>query len=612
MSNIELLPSQNNICGMEIKDKIIYKYKCPPNKFCNYAADEKLGICENTGCFPYNMNGVNINIKDYDGSEVSRNRMTNICDRKTSTDGKCGLDNNSTKCPNKKCCSIKGICGYDKESCISISPYYSNDIIAEVNRNYFSNYIDVKDYQYEFIKQITDKYKGNNNFEISTDNKCGLDLDKEKIFKCTDNKYCDKNNNCTVDYNNFNNNNLNLNSNLNLQDLDLDLFRGEKFNDEYSKWNRKKEKIQSIYNKYINNNLEISTNENCGIDFENEKIFKCSDKKYCDKFNKCSIDYNKYIDNKTVDFNNTILKDFINEEELKNLNSKLMDGKNFINEYNNWKKIKKEKIQSVYNKYINNNNFEISTNGKCGIDLENEKIFKCSDKQYCDQFYNCSVNYDNNSYNNRFNFNNSNLRDLNSNIIYYTDEPLTDKPFSEETLKEPFGEGENDPLRTGKPLGENDRKLKDLSSNLIHGDKFFEEYNKFRNPLDCNNIKTLDSFKTLYNIKTNNNFKILDIVKTNKIDDKTCDIKYNYQGNVTGQNSRRIIFQYNPDIGYVCTNIDKEMSGYTTLNLNDKYKDEMIKEEQNNKTYIYIIIFISIIFFVVFIIGIVLVFMDKK
>ena len=606
MSNIELLPSQNNICGMEIKDKITYKYKCPPNKFCNYAADGKLGICENTGCFPYNMNDIKINIKDYDGSGVSRNRMTNICDRKTSTDGKCGLDNNSTKCPNKKCCSIKGNCGYDKESCISISPYHSNDIIAEVNRNYFSNYIDVKDYQYEFIKQITDKYKGNNNFEISTDNKCGLDLEKEQIFKCTDNKYCDKYNNCTVDYKKFNNNNLNLNTNLNLQDLDLDLFRGEKFNDEYSKWNKKKEKIQSIYNKYINNNLEISTNENCGIDLENEKIFKCSDKQYCDKYNKCSIDYNKYIDNKIVDIDNNIFKDFINEEELKDLNPKLMDGEKFNNEYDNWKKIKKEKIQSIYNKYINNNNFEISTNGKCGIDLENEKIFKCSDKQYCDQFYNCSVNYDNNSYNNRFNFNNSNLRDLNSNIIYYTDEPLIDKALTDKLLSD------NDPLRTGKPLGENDRKLKDLSSNLIHGDKFFEEYNKFRNPLDCNNIKILDTFKTLYNKKTNNNLKILDIVKTNKIDDKTCDIKYNYQGDVTGQNSRRIIFQYNPDIGYVCTNIDKEMSGLTTLDLNDKYKDEMTKQENNNITSIYIIIFISFIFLIVFIIGIVLAFMNKK
>jgi hypothetical protein len=162
------------------------------------------------------------------------------------------------------------------------------------------------------------------------------------------------------------------------------------------------------------------------------------------------------------------------------------------------------------------------------------------------------------------------------------------------------------------PVGDNDKKLKDLSSNLIHGNKFFEEYNKFRNPLDCNNIKILDTFKTLYNKKTNNNLKILDIVKTNKIDDKTCDIKYNYQGDVTGQNSRRIIFQYNPDIGYVCTNIDKEMSGLTTLDLNDKYKDEMTKQENNNITSIYIIIFISFIFLIVFIIGIVLAFMNKK
>ena len=140
MSNIELLPSQNNICGIEQKDKITYKYKCPDNKFCNYG-DGKLGICEKTGCFPYNIKGTNINIKEYDGSKVSRNIMTNICDRKISTNGKCGLDNNSTKCPNGQCCSNKGICGYDKESCIYISPYYSNNIIEDVNRNYFSNYM---------------------------------------------------------------------------------------------------------------------------------------------------------------------------------------------------------------------------------------------------------------------------------------------------------------------------------------------------------------------------------------------------------------------------------------------------------------------------------------
>ena len=548
MSNIELLPAQNNICGIESKDKKTYKYKCPANKFCNYG-NEKLGICEKTGCFPYNVKDTKIDIKQYDGSEVLRNRMTNICDRKISTNGKCGLDNDSTKCPNGQCCSIKGTCGYDKESCIYISPYYSNNIIEDVNRNYFSNYIDVKNYQYEFIKDIKNKYIGNNNFELSKDNKCGLDLEKEKIFKCTDDKYCDKNNDCSLDYYNYENNNLNLNSNLNLQDLDLDLLNGEKFNNEYNKWENNKEKSESIYNKYINNNLEISTNGICGIDFENEKIFKCLDKQFCDNNKKCSIDYYKYNDNQIYDINNSILKDYISEKNLKDLNPDLLHGHKFKNEYNNWINTKKERLESIYNKYVKNNNFEVSTDGKCGVDLDNEKIFKCSNKHYCDQYYKCSLNYDTNSYNNRFNFNNSNLKDINSNKLYYDD----------------------------------DIKLKDLNSNFIHGENFFEEYNKFRNPeeyklknqLDCNNIKTLDSFKTLYNKKTNNNLKIVSIVKTNKIDNNTCDIKYNFEGNIKGQNSRRTTFTYIPDIGYVCTNIDKEMSGLTTLDLNAYYKDEI-------------------------------------
>lgn len=573
MSNIELLPSQNNICGIERKDKKIYKYKCPSNKFCNYG-NENFGICENTGCFPYhNIKDINIDIKQYDGNQVSRNRMTNICDRKISTDGKCGLNNNSTKCPNGQCCSIKGICGYDKESCIYISPYYSNNIIEDVNRNYFSNYIDVKNYQYDFIKQITNKYIDNNNFELSDDNKCGLDLEKEKIFKCTDQKYCDKNNNCSIDYNNYYNNYLNLNSNLNLQDLDLDLLNGEKFKKEFTKWENNKEKSQYVYNKYVNNNLEISTNGSCGIDLENEKIFKCSDKQFCDNNSKCSLDYYKYNDNQIYDLNKSVLKDYINEKDLKDLNPNFLHGNNFNNEYNNWINTKKEKLQSIYNKYVKNNNFEVSTNGNCGIDLDNEKIFKCSNKQYCDQYYKCSLNYDINSYNNRFNFNNSNLKDINSNKLYYNDE----------------------------------RKLKDLNSNLMHGNNFFEEYNKFRNPLDqtnkldCNNIKTLDSFKTFYNNKTNNNLKIFNIVKTNKINDNTCDIKYNFEGNIIGQNSRRITFKYIPDIGYVCTNIDKEMSGLTTLDLNANYRDEIyIQNITKTKTNIiiiilYIIIFISLI-----------------
>jgi hypothetical protein len=571
MSNIELLPSQNNICGIETKDKTTYKYKCPANKFCNYG-NEKLGICEKTGCFPYNVKDTKIDIKQFDGNQVSRNRMTNICDRKISTNGKCGLDNDSTKCPNGQCCSIKGTCGYDKESCIYISPYYSNNIIEDVNRNYFSNYIDVKNYQYEFIKEIKKKYIGNNNFELSKDNKCGLDLEKEKIFKCIDDKYCDKNNNCSLDYYNYENNNLNLNSNLNLQDLDLDLLNGEKFNKEYDKWVNNKEKSQSIYNKYINNNLEISTDGICGINFENEKIFKCPDKQFCNNNNKCSIDYYKYNDNQIYDFNNSIIKDYISEKNLKDLNPDLLHGHKFKNEYNNWINTKKERLQSIYNKYVKNNNFDVSTDGRCGVDLDNEKIFKCSNKQYCDQYYKCSLNYDTNSYNNRFNFNNSNLKDINSNKLYYDD----------------------------------DIKLKDLNSNFIHGEKFFEEYNKFRNPeeyklknhLDCNNIKTLDSFKTFYNNKTNNNLKILNIVKTNKINDKTCDIKYNFEGKIKGENSRRITFTYIPDIGYVCTNIDKEMSGLTTLDLNASYKDEMYEHKFKNKILIFIIylfIFISLI-----------------
>jgi hypothetical protein len=589
------VPSNNNICGIVTKDNAAYK--CPSNKFCNYG-DEKLGICENTSCFPYNIRDTYVDYRKFDGGKVSRNRMTNICDRKISTDGKCGLDNNSTICPNGQCCSIKGKCGYDKESCIYISPYYSNDIIAEVNRNYYSNYNDVKNFQYQFIKQINNKYIGNNNFEISTNGKCSLDLVNEKILKCPDKQYCDKNYNCSIDYKNYNDdqNSMNLNLNLNLQDLDLNLIHGTNFNEEYDKWKYRKEKVESIRNKYINNNFENSTNGNCGIDLENEKIFKCSGKQYCDQYNKCSTDYNNYNDNQKFDFNNSNLKDlssnaiyYNNEIELKDLSSNLIHGEKFNEGYKEWINTKKGQIQSIRNKYINNNNFEISKDRRCGIDLENEKIFKCSGNEYCNVYNECSVDYEKNSYSNRFNFDNNTLKDLNTNLIlnpiFYNDE----------------------------------RKLKDLSSNLMHGDKFYEEYGKFRNPLNCNNSISLDSFKTLFYNKTGKDLKIVDIVKTNKVNDNTCDIKYNFEGKFSGQNSRRIKFQYKPDIGYVCTDIGIGMTGLTTLPLdsNTNFGDEMsglttqpLDSNKNNPLLLPIII-TSIIIVVVIIAFIIYYFNNK-
>ena len=136
------------------------------------------------------------------------------------------------------------------------------------------------------------------------------------------------------------------------------------------------------------------------------------------------------------------------------------------------------------------------------------------------------------------------MKDLSSNTIYYND----------------------------------DIGFKDLSSNLIHGDNFYKEYDKYNKlqeallassnnkvQLDCNNSKILDSFKTFFYNQTGQNSKIADIIKTNKVDNNTCDIKYNFEGSYVGQNTRRITFQYKPGIGYVCTNMDDEMSGLTLI-----------------------------------------------
>jgi len=374
------LPSQNNICGIVTKDNAAYK--CPSNKFCNYGG--LAGICENTDCMPdaFVNKPINMDHRKFDGDGVSRivdvsgNIKSLNCDRKISTDGKCGLNNNSTKCPDGQCCSLKGTCGYDKESCLYIgprynnnnpfaqfiSPYYndfSNNLIATLNREFYSKYGDVRKYEEEFIEQIGKKYVGNNNFEMSTDGKCGLDLEKEKIIKCPDIQYCGRNSKCSTDYNNYNTPSDNIY--LNFPDLSLNLMHGNKFNEEYNK------------------------------------------------------------------------------------------------------------------------------------------------------------RYDN-------------------------------------------------------------------SQNAIPS-----------NTLDCNNKKILDSFKTFYYEKMGGKFKIVDIVKINKVNNNTCDIKYNFEGNISGQNSRRIIYQYKPDKGYVCTEIGGRMSGLTTLPL-----DSQPKFFISHRTIIGMLIFIGIIALIIF------------
>ena len=180
-SNI-IYPSINHKCGVVIEDN--KAYKCPPNKFCNVS-----GFCENIECYQYGYGSpyeIKIDISKFDGNDVSRNSLG--CNYPISTDGKCGLDNNNTKCPDKQCCSIKDTCGYDKESCISITT--SNSPKAITNRNVYSNYKDVYDFEDEFIKKIHYKYIDSNKFEKSTDGSCGIDLMNEKIKKCPDNKCC--------------------------------------------------------------------------------------------------------------------------------------------------------------------------------------------------------------------------------------------------------------------------------------------------------------------------------------------------------------------------------------------------------------------------------------
>jgi hypothetical protein len=393
------LPSQKNICGIIYEDNAAYK--CPSNKFCNH--NFFLGVCENIDCLPYTENKpILMDSSKFDGSDVSRNKIKYTCERKISTDGKCGLNNNSTKCPDGQCCSLEGTCGYDKESCLHLDPRFyrpmpqyidsfNNDIsnnpinLSNITANLTANLYYFSDYNYVFkytdnlIKQIGKKYVGNNNFEMSTDGKCGLDLEKEKIFKCPDNQYCGRNSNCSIYdnsiFNNYNNyNNYDNSIYLNFPDLSLNLIHGKTFNEDYNKWyENRKGKIQDIRNKYIgNNNFEISTDGRCGIDLENKKIFKCSGNQYCTRENKCLAD-NNYKNYYPFYFNN--LKDLSsNYIYLPNKDYKLNDFKSYL--------MHGDKFNEQYDKWQMDNSLYVSYD-TCGRNPDSGRLYKCQLNNFC-------------------------------------------------------------------------------------------------------------------------------------------------------------------------------------------------------------------------------------
>ena len=411
----------------------------------------------------------------------------------------------------------------------------------------YSNYGDVRIYEDDLIKQIGKKYVGNNNFEMTKNGKCGLDLENEKIFKCPDNQYCNQHSMCTTynndyDYDNYNN----IDLGLDLPDLKLNLIHGNKFNEDYNKWyDNRKQKIQSISNKYINNNFEPSTNGTCGIDLENQKIFKCSDNQYCNNnINKCSTDYNYNIDYQKINFNNKYLNDlssnriylkknnlsskqiFLQDEtNLKDLNSNLMHGDKFNEQYDKWLDDRIDK--SVY--YLSND--------ICGKKPELGRLYKCINND-------CCINNECKS--------GEICKNADSNSKFHGKNFLIENTLDRQYVAN---------LVSGQNI-----------ANTVSGQNEAQPV-----ILDCNNSKLLDSLKTYYYEifkSQNDEYKIVEFVKTNKIDDNTCDIKFNFEHKrfgktyKYGQSSRRFTFQYYPDNkNWLCTFIGDPYSGVTTLPL---------------------------------------------
>lgn len=237
-------PSDGKRCGIVINDG--KSYKCPNNNFCNF----KQGLCEKIECVPYNnYNITDLDISKYDGHDVSRkgDKDDEYCNYPISKDEMCGFDNNSNKCLEKQCCSNKGKCGNDRETCLSTSKIYPEYIKnmynpeINLNREIYSNPINTEEYEKTAVRDIAEQYLQNNNFEKTNNGRC-IDIKNKRILKCSDKECCTQYGDCTKEYNYCNKSNRFNFSNYGYDEKDLNsnLLNGDNFDLEYRKWLSKK------------------------------------------------------------------------------------------------------------------------------------------------------------------------------------------------------------------------------------------------------------------------------------------------------------------------------------------------------------------------------------
>ena len=141
---------------------------------------------------------------------------------------------------------------------------------------------------------------------------------------------------------------------------------------------------------YISN-IPISKDGNCGVQYGTKCINGqcCSENGKCG-FNKETCYYPNFYDDISI----------INRDK--------------YGDYNAYLKFRDKHYKDIANKYI----FETSSDGYCGVNLKYDKIVKCPENQCCSQKNKCGTGDYFCSNNNKFDFKNFGINNLDSNLIH--------------------------------------------------------------------------------------------------------------------------------------------------------------------------------------------------
>lgn len=258
---------------------------------------------------------------------------------KISSDNICRINNK--KCKDNKCCSLDNKCGDGIEFC------NTNDIYNGTNAINKHNILINNEKKYI--------YDNNNNILLSNNGRCGIDLKSKTQLKCPNRMYC--NNLSFCDKSNDNSLQININNKL---------LSSKKYDGENTSRDEKLDK--QIF--------EISTDGKCGLN-NNNTI--CPPKQCCSKEGLCGLSQdNCYISHKEY-YNSDI-----NLNDIGYINKKYFSGDQALEEY---QKQTDKKLQNMYN----NDDINMTKNGICGFNYDDEKIYKCPPELCCSKNNVCTI-----------------------------------------------------------------------------------------------------------------------------------------------------------------------------------------------------------------------------